>query len=123
MVEIVKQPRRLTPLSEASKVDAILSAIGDLDLDQVERLGGWGPLKEISSATIFDGLEGSPSGVFQTENGGFEVSATAYVTLQYGGRSDHTSMSDSYPAVVKGRFDGGKPVIERIEVDNSSFYE
>lgn len=123
MASATKPLKRLTPMEDAEKVDSVLSAISALELDQVQELGGWDPLAEISAATIFDGLEGSPSGVFETDSDGFEVSATAYVTLQYGGRNDHVSMSDSYPAIVRGRFDGGKPIFTEIEVDNSSFYE
>ncbi len=118
------QPKRLSSLDDPDKVDAILSAISNLDQEAVQRLGGWDPLEEISSATLFDGIEGSPTGVFVTPEGNFEVSGTVYVTLQYGGSRDSVSMSDSYPAIVSGGFsEDGSPEIQRIDVDNSSFYE
>jgi hypothetical protein len=114
--------RSLEPLRDAAKVDAILAAISALDLDDIQKLGGWGPLEEISAATIFDGIEGSPSGVFAAGGNAFEVSCTVYVTLQYGGKHDGAALSDSYPAVVRGVLNDGSPEIQAIEVDNRSFY-
>lgn len=124
MVSHFIQAKRLTLLTEPAQVDAILSAISVLDQEALQRLGGWGPLEEISSATQFDGIEGAPSGVFITSDGQFEVSGTIYVTLQYGGSRDSTSMSDSYPALIRGKFDEHRrPTITQVEVDNTSFYE
>ncbi|NGM52580.1 hypothetical protein G5B46_23460 [Caulobacter sp. 602-2] len=114
----------LTPINDTKLVKAILTAISDLDQSDLRRLGGWAPLEEISSATLFDGIEGSPSGVFAVgDSTGFEVSGTVYVTLQYGGGRDGSWVGDSYPALVRGKFHDKRIEIESVTVDNSSFYE
>jgi hypothetical protein len=100
----------------------IAEAVSNLAADDLMNLGAWQSLDELSSNTIFDGIEANPDGIFETEDHKFQAIADVYVTLQYGGKKDGTSMSDAYPAKVSGTIDAGGVKIEAIDVDTSSFY-
>ncbi|MCZ8323998.1 MAG: hypothetical protein O9283_01905 [Sphingomonadaceae bacterium] len=103
--------------------EAIISAISDVDEPALSRFGGWDELNVLSSATLFEGIEPAPGGVVLQPDGNFVAAATVYVTLQYGGSKDGASMSDAYPAVIRGRIDNELNVeIESIDVDTESFY-
>ncbi len=64
-----------------------------------------------------DGIEGLPSGVFESGKDKFEVSATVYVALRLGASKRALTMTDSYPALVRGVFHGETPIIERVDID------
>jgi hypothetical protein len=100
----------------------IAEAVSNLAADDLMSFGAWQSLDELSSNTIFDGIEANPDGIFETEDHKFQAIADVYVTLQYGGKKDGTSMSDAYPAKVSGTIDAGEVKIEAIDVDTSSFY-
>jgi hypothetical protein len=85
---------------------------------------GWDRLDELSSRTELESVEANPDGIFESPDMTFQAIGNVYVTLNYGGKRDSTSMADSYPFHVFGRFDAdGNASVERIEVDTSSFYE
>jgi len=106
------------------RLDAIIELISSLTDADVLKGDVLNDLYELSSGTIFEGIEPNPEGVFLVrDTNKFEASATIYVTLQYGGSRDGFTMSDSYPAYVTGHFNDKVPEIDTISVDTSSFYE
>jgi hypothetical protein len=106
------------------RLDAIIELISSLTDADVLKGDVLNDLYELSSGTIFEGIEPNPEGVFLVrDTNKFEASATIYVTLQYGGSRDGVTMSDSYPAYVTGHFNDKVPEIDTISVDTSSFYE
>lgn len=83
----------------------------------------WSELDVLSSRTQFDGMK-----VFSehsvVENGRFFAPANVYVRLNYGSKGDESTTTDVYPAKVHFRIeDGAKVLIDRVEVDTSSFFE
>ena len=63
------------------------------------------------------------NGIFQRSDGKVEVVGAAYVTLNYGGKKENVSMTESYPAKLVGRFDDTNAfVIESAAVDTSDFF-
>lgn len=87
----------------------------------------WEPMDELSSQTLFEGIEVYGDAAIVEKNSEFVAPGTVYVKLQYDPNSNEpVTFSDSYPARV--RFvvtDKSKKSIEikGVEVDNSSFYE
>jgi hypothetical protein len=116
--------RSITAIDDESVVEAIIEAISNLTNVEVFSGAAGDDLGELSSQTVFDGIEANPEGVFQSKDGKrFEATATVYVTLNYGGKSEAVSMPDSYPALVTGEIlPGGKIQVENVDVDTSSFY-
>ena len=104
--------------------EAIFTAISALDSNELSSKNGWDELDILSSQTIFEGIEAVPGGVVVSALGRFEAAATVYVTLNYGPSKDSVSMSDSYPAIVRGTIDNDLSVeIDDIAVDTESFYK
>lgn len=103
--------------------DQLQNAVEEYDIASTD---DWQPLDEISTRTEIEEIYVMPeSTVFR--DGKFFAPATVSVTLNYGGKRDSTSMSDSYPAevefTIEGNDDNAKIKIERIVVDTRSFYE
>jgi hypothetical protein len=123
MAKARKAEPSLTPI-EDDRLERIVDAVSKLEFDDLEKFGAWHSLDSLSSQTVFEGVEVHPDGVFDAGKGNFEAVATAYVTLQYGGKREHTAMSDSYPAKISGTIDSkGNVQIKSVTVDTSSFYE
>lgn len=114
----------LKPIEEDHQVAAVVEAVSALTADDVFRGQTSDDLGELSSNTLFDGVEVNPDAIFTSGENRFEASATVYVTLTYGGSRDNVSIPDSYPAIVRGHFEAnGEAEVEAIEVDTSSFFE
>ena len=116
-----KSETTLKPIENVRKRDAIIEAIEKYDVSET---AAWDKLDRLSTHTDFDELDAVPEGIFESTSNDFEVVATVFVTLNYGGRKEQ-SMSDSYPAYVKGTYDEATQAasIEEVVVDTSSFYE
>lgn len=113
----------LAPL-EGDELKSVVGKISDLTADDAVMSDAINDLNELSSATLFEGVDASPDGVFRVSGTKrFEATATIYVTLQYGGSKDGSAMSDAYPATVTGHFDRNDVVIDHVSVDTRSFYE
>jgi hypothetical protein len=111
-------------IDEDAREEAVFNAISGITQEELNRLGGWNELDILSSATLYEGLEAVPGGMVFHQDGGFEAAATVYVTLQFGPSRDRETMSDAYPAIVKGQIDNELSVeIENIDVDTESFYQ
>jgi hypothetical protein len=85
----------------------------------------WQPLDELSSQTVFDGIEvyGDSTVI---EDGQLVAPATVYVHLVYDPNSkDPVQFDDSYPARVFYSVDkeNRRVTVNRIDVDTSSFFE
>ena len=99
------------------------AAVDEYDLSGAS---AWDELQALSSNTQIDGIYPfAESAVF--EHGRFKVPATIGVTLNYGGKSDAVSMTDSFPAEIEIeilRLEKTVEVVVRdITVDTSSFYK
>ncbi|WP_395944055.1 hypothetical protein [Brevundimonas sp.] len=117
----------LAPL-EADRRSQVIDAISDLSAEDEVLSDAMGDLSLLSKATVFDGIDPSPDGIFKVgksdeKSNTFEANATVYVTLQYGGSKDGVAMSDAYPASVAGHFEQDRVVIDQVTVNTRSFYE
>ncbi len=117
--------RNLHPIEDDEQLENIWNAVSNLTDAEVMVGDAADALYELSSGTIFEGIEVNPEGVFRVGNSErFEAACTVYVQLNYGGSRDGVSMSDSYPATVYGTISEGAGVeITNISVDTSSFFE
>ncbi|MGA2312094.1 MAG: hypothetical protein ABSF87_06975 [Xanthobacteraceae bacterium] len=119
-----REVRPSAPIKNPARLTAIIDAISKLDRDDLEKYGAWSDLDALSTQTSFEGIEPHPDGIFKTNKKHFDAIATVYVTLNYGGKRDRTSMSDSYPARVTGSIIGKNNVtIDSMTIDTSSFYQ
>jgi hypothetical protein len=76
----------------------------------------------LSNNTHVNGIDAVPEGIFEVGDNGFAAIATVYLDLNYRDKSGPFSASDSFPAEVHGHFDQhGKPVIDAVSVNTSSF--
>ena len=117
--------RRLHPIEDEVMLENIWDAVSNLTDAEVMVGDAADALYELSSGTIFEGIEANPEGVFRVKDTNqFEAACTVYVQLNYGGNRDGVSMSDSYPATVYGTISEANEVeIINISVDTSSFFE
>lgn len=117
--------RRLVPIDDDNLLENIWDAVSALTAEEVMVGEAADALYELSSGTIFEGIEANPEGVFRVgDTKKFEAACTVYVELNYGGSRDGVSISDSYPATVYGTIsDSGEVEISDILVDTSSFFE
>lgn len=111
----------LTPVRDAARRKAIIDAVARYDLRASD---AWANLEILSAETVPDSIEANPDGIFDAAPGSFEATATVYVVLNYGEKGGRFSVSDSYPALVKGTISGdGSASIDSFIVDTSSFYD
>jgi Predicted pPIWI-associating nuclease len=97
-----------------------------VDQYDLSRASAWDELQALSSNTQIDGIYPfAESAVFQ--HGRFKIPATIGVTLNYGGKADAVSMTDSFPAEIEIEIlrpeKTVEVVIRDISVDTSSFYK
>lgn len=106
----------------AKKADKHRDVIDALRKTDFTSLEGWEELEELSSHTELDDIE-----IFEEEitikDDKFSGPINVYVLLNYGDDDDESSISSGFPGSVIGHFEGGKPKIDRIDVNTSSFYE
>jgi hypothetical protein len=116
---VAAKPAEIAPIRDKELVDAILDAVSE-----VAAQGFGSDADELSSNTVIETVEISPETIFQTSATEFEAAGTVHVMLNYGSKKDAVSIPDSYPAIIRGHFDGGANVeIDSVEVDTSSFAE
>lgn len=109
--------------TEDADVARITAAINGLTEQELDALGAWQDLLDLSSRTIFEAIDGDPASVVVDADGNFEAIASVYVTLVYGSSRDEETMSDEYVATIGGTVGSEGAEITRAEVDTSSFYE
>ena len=116
--------KSLRPLENRRRREAVLDAVLRLKSDDEVMTQASEKLGALSSRTHVDAVDASPDGIFVVggNESNFEAVATVYVELKYGSQRDSTSMSDSYPALVRGHFEEARAVVDGVEVDTSSFY-
>lgn len=108
---------------ESGTVDRIIDAINQLTVEDLDPLGAWQPLADLSSRTQFEAVDGDPASVVIDAAGNFEAIASIYVTLVYGSSNDEESMSDEYLATIEGKIAPEGVEITTATVDTSPFYE
>ncbi len=83
----------------------------------------WSDLGTLSSNTVVNTVETFPEEI-RINGDAFSGPLTWYVTLSYGkDEGDRLNTSESFPGRFEGHFENGEPVIDRMTVDVSSFYE
>jgi len=114
-----KSAETLAPIRDKALVDAILNRVTELAAQ-----GFGSDVDELSSNTVIESVEISPEAIFPAGENGFEAAGTVHVTLNYGGARDSVSIPDSYPAIIRGHYDGvADAQIDSVEVDTTSFTE
>jgi hypothetical protein len=115
MMAAKDEPPLSASTDDPEKVRAVLDAVSALTPEEVVNLAGTPP--DLS----FSGIETSPDTVFfNPARDHFEAAATVYVTFGSGGRHATT---ESFSAVVKGSVNGGKVVVDDVNVDTPELYE
>ncbi|WNJ90922.1 hypothetical protein [Bosea sp. 685] len=83
----------------------------------------WSALDALSGNTVVDTVETFLEEI-RIDGDAFSGPLTWYVLLRYGqGNVDQLNTSESFPGGFEGHFEDGRPVIDRMSVDVSSFYE
>ena len=126
-----RKSRDSTPSMRASGrsewTDAVVAQLEEaVDKYDFSEARAWDELQALSSNTQIDGIYPfAESAVFQ--HGRFKVPATIAVTLNYGGKADPVSMTDSFPAEIEIEIlaseKADQVVVRDISVDTSSFYK
>lgn len=101
----------------------IVDRINRLTDDDLDGLGAWQTLADLSSRTQFEGIDCDPDSVVVDSEGNFEALASVYITLVYGPSRDEESLSDEYLATINGILTVDDVEISAASVDTSSFYE
>jgi|HubBroStandDraft_1064217.scaffolds.fasta_scaffold52942_3 hypothetical protein len=105
---------------KAKLISAIIDAMLNADLTEFE---AWKDLDVLSTHTTVDGVSVDPAGIIVTGDK-FIGLAAIDVALQYGLDTDNGfGTSDTFEGQFEGHFEGARPVIERVTVDTSPFYE
>ena len=112
----------LKRINDAGLLKSIIEAVEKYDIASSP---DWDALGQLSNRTEFEALEASPDGIFEGPSESFQVVGDVYVTLNYGGKDDGSSMSDSYPVQLTGKFDRKtkRASIDHVSIDTSSFYK
>jgi len=106
--------------SKAKKISAIVDAVSNAALTEYD---AWNDLDALSTHTDVDGIDVDPAGI-ELNGDEFRGLAAIYVALQYGsGNEERFETSDTFEGQFEGHFDGTRPVIDKITVDTSPFYE
>jgi hypothetical protein len=122
MAKAINLPRNIEPIKDNNFLSLIMEAVENYDLASSPE---WGDLDALSNHTELETIEVNPDGIFEGPPGSFQAVGSVYVILNYGGKRDSSSMSDSYPVLVTGKLDrAAKTVsVETVAVDTSSFYK
>lgn len=107
--------------SESQIVAAIVTAIDALGFDDLNRLGGWQALAELSTRTEFEAIGADEASVV-LDGDRFEAIAEIYVLLNYGSGDEEESLSDSYIATIHGSVHDEIVTIDAVVSDTSPFY-
>jgi hypothetical protein len=114
---------RILP-QDASGIRRIADRINALSMDDLQGMGAWDGLSDLSSNTTFEGIDTNLDSVVIREDGSFEAIADVYVSLNYGEHDgDPVSLGDAYPATVRGRISAESVSLDSTEIDTGSFYE
>lgn len=99
----------------------IAASVGTIELSTTS---AWSALDALSHQTQIEGIEAFEDDIiFDPKEKTFRGHLTVYVTLNYGSGADRDEVSEGFPGTFQGRIKDGKPHVENVEVDTSSFYE
>jgi hypothetical protein len=105
---------------KAKQISAIMDAISNAELTQYE---AWRDLTELSSHTTVDGINVDPAGI-EVSGDKFSGLAAIFVALKFDSDADGGfETSDTFEGQFEGHFEGTRPVIDKVTVDTSPFYE
>jgi hypothetical protein len=99
----------------------IVEAVQAQEMTQTE---AWSDLDALSSSTVVDTFETFAEEV-RIDGNTFSGPLTWYVLLRYGqdGDADQLTTSESFPGSFEGHFEDEMPVVDKMSVDVSSFYQ
>lgn len=107
-------------LPRAKQINAIVDAMSNAELRRYE---AWSDLARLSFETTVDGINVDPAGIIVTGDK-FVGLAAIYVALKYNsGLRRGLETSDTFEGQFEGHFEGKRPVIDKVTVDTSPFYE
>jgi hypothetical protein len=114
-----------TGLKRIEDIDLLRSIMAAVEKFDLSSSPDWGELDQLSNHTEIEAFEAGPDGIFEGPDGSFQAIGNVYVTLNYGDKRDGSSMSDSYPVQLAGRFNPKTKAvsIDHVSVDTSSFYK
>jgi hypothetical protein len=105
---------------KAKQISAIVNAMLNAELTEYE---AWKDLDELSSETTVDGINVDPVGI-EVRGNQFKGLASVDVALRYSSDADgDLATSDTFEAQFEGHFDGSRPVIDKVTIDTSPFYD
>jgi hypothetical protein len=109
-------------LALAKRTKDVIKAVEDYDL---YKSPSWPDLDDLSDDTSVDAVDVDPAGIIFEPKDQFHGLANVYVLLQYReDQQDGFETSDSFLGRFEGHFDtNGTPVIDKISIDTSPFYE
>lgn len=114
---------RKATAEDALTLTRVMDRINQLTQDDLDKVGAWDGLRELSSQTNLDMIDTGAENIALDNNGNFEATADVYVTLNYGPSNDGASFSDGYIATIRGHIAQDAVEIDGVSVDVSSFYE
>ena len=111
------KPTELTP-SLAREIAAAVSSV------ELTTTSAWQELDALSHHTQVEGVETFEDEIaYDAKHKRFRGHLNVYVTLNYGSGPDKDHISEGFPGTFEGQIKDGKPEIEKVEIDTSSFYE
>jgi hypothetical protein len=107
---------------EAKEISAIVEAMANADLTKYD---AWNALDELSSQTTVEGINVDPAAIIVTGKR-FIGLAAIYVALKYDADGDSDAIldtSDTFEGQFEGHFEKARPIIDKVTVDTTPFYE
>ena len=101
-------------------VERIVAKIDALTSDDLQALGVWDALAELSSHTELEAIGTDEAGVV-IHGDHFEAVTDLYLMLRYGVGKDGNSLGATVLATITGRLFNNDVALERMTVDTSSF--
>jgi hypothetical protein len=96
--------------------DLIRDAVDSVDIKEFPE--AWKKLVPLSKTTNVEMIESIDEDVITKSGKNFTLPINVYVSLKY----EDGELSEVFPGSVEGHLDQGRPVIDRLDVDVSSFY-
>jgi hypothetical protein len=106
---------------DAFEAHRIADKINALSLSDLQAMGAWSELDDLSFNTTFEGIDTNLDSVVIRSDGSFEAIADVYVSLHWD--NDRVSLGDAYPATIRGQIDTENVTLGSVEIDTGSFFE
>lgn len=106
--------------TKVKRLSTVLEAISSFDLTQD---ASWSALDILATRVYLEAIEADPESIV-IKGKQFSIAMNVYVQLEYGDNGDDGfSTSESFIGTFDGHFEKDKAIIDRANIDTSSFYE